>query len=345
MINKGFILSSSIYALSLAYCKHLTDIRNETCGILSLVYVILAYSYSHTDSNGKEEKGILLYGLNSSGKSSFQKSVGLSIILAQSGMYVPARKFSFSPYRYLFTRIDGNDNLFRGLSSFTLEMMDLKNILKYASKNTLIIGDEVCKGTEYLSANSILASTIITLAKSESSFIFASHLHDIPKLDRIKTLKNVKSYHLEVRHSTELNCLVFERTLKEGQGEEIYGILVAHDIIGDLDFNELVNTVKNDILEQPNNVVRNKTSNYNREVWVNECAICKERVNSEEYHSHHINFQKNCEGGFVKEKPHIPMNSKMNLVILCEKCHQNLHSGKIKIEGYVQTSKGKNIKR
>jgi DNA mismatch repair protein MutS len=292
---------------------------------------------------GNEIKGILLYGLNSSGKSSFQKSIGLSIILAQIGYYVPASKFTFCPYNHIFTRIDANDNLFKGLSSFSLEMVDLKNILKYQGVNTLVIGDEVCKGTEYLSANSILAATIISLSQSGTNFIFATHLHLIPKIPEIKELKNVECYHLAVHHSTETNELIFDRKLQKGQGDEIYGILVASNIIKNPDFISLTNNIKLSILGIPDKFLQNKVSRYNSKVVIDHCEICGDRESKGQYEVHHINFQKDCENGFVKNKDHISKNSEANLVVLCENCHTKLHQGKIKITQKIKTSTGNKI--
>lgn len=342
------VVANCLCVVKYNYCK--PEIKDQSSFVQfenlrhPIIERIIDYEYVPQSLEiGNDLKGILLYGLNSSGKSSFQKSIGLSVIMAQSGLYVPATKFIFSPYKYIFTRIDGNDNLFKGLSSFTLEMMDLKNILKYRGENTLIIGDEVCKGTEYLSANSILASTIVTLSKSQTSFIFATHLHEIPKIEIIKDSKNVKCFHLDVKHDSVKNELIFERTLKEGQGEEIYGILVSNNIINDTDFNELTNTIKNELLKKPNVILQNKKSKYNSEIYIDECELCKKRLVDEEYDVHHINFQKDCENGFVKDKPHIPKNGKMNLVVLCEECHQKIHKGKICIKKIIQSSKGKKI--
>ena len=74
---------------------------------------------------------MLVYSVNACGKSTLMKSVGINIILAQAGMYVPAESFTFSPYHTILTRIWNNDNLFKGQSSFAVEMIELKSILKY----------------------------------------------------------------------------------------------------------------------------------------------------------------------------------------------------------------------
>ncbi|MFN9955062.1 MAG: MutS-related protein, partial [bacterium] len=98
------------------------------------------------------QNGILLYGINASGKSSLMKALGLAIIMVQSGMYVPATSFEFSPYHHIFTRICGNDDIYRGMSSFVVEMSELRNILQRADERSLVIGDEICCGTEAISA-------------------------------------------------------------------------------------------------------------------------------------------------------------------------------------------------
>jgi DNA mismatch repair protein MutS len=131
-----------------------------------IVERIIDYDYvAHDIKIGHDGlKGMLIYGLNSSGKSVMMKSIGLSIIMAQSGLFVPAKSFTFSPYHSLYTRITGNDNIFKGLSSFALEMMELNSILKRADEKTLVIGDEVCRGTEHISGNALVATTIIKLS-------------------------------------------------------------------------------------------------------------------------------------------------------------------------------------
>ncbi len=81
--------------------------------------------------------GILLFGINSSGKSSLMKAIGISVILAQAGFFVPCKTMRFSIFDSIFTRISGADNIAKGLSSFAVEMMDLKNIFNRASKKSL----------------------------------------------------------------------------------------------------------------------------------------------------------------------------------------------------------------
>jgi hypothetical protein len=117
--------------------------------------------------------------------------------------------------------------------------------------------------------------------------------------------------------------------------------LVANNIIGDSTFSEMVNILKNEIQNQPNTILQTKKSRYNSDLFVDGCELCGNRDVSERYHTHHIHFQKDCEEGFVKDKSHIRMNGKMNLVVVCEECHDNIHKGKLDFKRYKQTTKGK----
>jgi DNA mismatch repair protein MutS len=295
---------------------------------------------------GKDLKGMLLYGLNSSGKSICMKSVGIAVIMAQAGLYVACDNMELSPYHSLYTRITGTDNIFKGLSSFALEMLELKAILKRASKNTLVIGDEICRGTEYISGNALVASAIITLSKKEASFIFATHLHDIANMNIIKELDNIKPYHLTVSYDQENDCLIYDRKLKEGSGDPIYGITVARYIINDVEFIETANNIKNDILKSNGSLISDKINRYNSQVLINECQLCQEKniLGYNNLETHHINFQKDYdEDNNNKNKKHLKKNDKANLVVLCSKCHDKLHNNEINLEGYKQTSKGRKI--
>lgn len=277
--------------------------------------------------------------------SSLMKAVGLSVIMAQAGMYVPAKTFKYTPYSALFTRISGNDNLFKGLSSFGLEMMELKAILRRSDKKTLVIGDEVCRGTEHISGNAIVASSLIQLSKKESTFIFATHLHEIPELPQIKQIKNIKTFHLSVKYDQKTDNLIFDRQLKDGPGEKIYGITVAKYIINDNEFIQLSTEIKNELLGQSNHIVTTHTSKYNANTYIHQCNICGQLSDKNYFNldTHHINQQKDCSHNHVKNKPYMGKNSLANLIVLCKTCHQKLHKGKIIIRKYMMTTGGKKL--
>jgi len=340
-----FLNSGSTCSIKNCYCKpnivendnSFVDVKNMRHPIIEKL--IFNKYVPHNIVLGKDEIGILLYGLNASGKSSLMKSVGLNIILAQIGYYVPASSFNYSPYTSIFTRIINTDNMYKGLSAFALELVELKAILKRSGSNTLVLADEVCSGTEYKSALIIVAVMLKMLLDSRTTFISATHLHELVKLECIKNLKNIGVYHISVKY--EDDNIIFDRKLNKGNGKEEYGLDFAKYIIKDQTFLEIANNIKTSIEGTSNNV---KKSRYNKNILVDKCDICESTSNLE---THHIEFQKNSnEHGFIlnDDKKHIHKDHTSNLVILCNLCHDKIHNNLIVIEGYEETIKGNILK-
>jgi DNA mismatch repair protein MutS len=337
-----FINSGAITAKKLGYCKpNIIISENSFFEAKELRHPIVEeinreISYHpHNIELGKELNGILLYGINSSGKSTLMKSIGINIILAQIGYYVSATEFKYSPYKSIFTRINGNDNIFRGLSSFMVEMVELMAILKRNNPNTLVIGDEICRGTEEKSANILVAYMLETLAKNKSSFITATHLHQIGELPSVQKIKNIKYMHLKVDYDSEKDMLIYSRKLEEGQGESFYGVQVAKYVMKDKKFNERTLELENEYSSKV------KTCSYNSNNWMIECYFCKSHNKLE---THHINWQKDCKDNRVIDKPYIAKNYKYNLLTVCSKCHDKIDRNEIEVDGFMQTSKGKILK-
>jgi DNA mismatch repair protein MutS len=205
----------------------------------------------------------------------------------------------------------------------------------------------VCRTTEISAGISLVASTIIKLDEKKSTFIFATHMHEIMKINKIKDLKHVKPYHIEVKCDEKTNTLVFNRDLKEGSGTDTYGLIVANHILKDKSFIDLAYEIKNEITGTDENMISGKFSRYNKNVLVNACSLCGYTPKHGEVplETHHINFQQDCdEDGLVKNKKHIKKNQESNLVPLCETCHLSLHQDKkIILDKYVLTSEGKKI--
>lgn len=285
-------------------------------------------------SLGIDKKGILLYGMNSSGKSSLMKSLGLITIMAQAGMYVPCKKMNYYPYKKIYCRIPGGDNIFKGQSTFVAEISEIRNILKSSDSSTLVIGDELCSGTETESAISIVTSGIINLINKNTSFIFATHLHELASLERIKSIKNLSINHLSVNYDNEKNILIFDRKLREGSGESIYGLEVCKSLDLDKDFIELAYTIRKENLGNLN-LIKYKKSKYNSNLILDKCHICK---NNDATETHHIRFQKDAdEDGFIDN---FHKNKKFNLIGLCDNCHDRIHNGELEIGEATMTSNG-----
>jgi len=282
-----------------------------------------------------ENEGMLLYGINAAGKSSYMKSVGLAIIMAQAGMYVPADSFVFSPRDRLYTRIPSGDNLFKGQSTFVTEMIELRSILKYSTSHSLVIGDEVASGTESVSAISIVAAGIKQLSERGTTFLFATHLHEIARLEMIKQLTKLRIFHISVHYDTSRDVLVYDRILKEGCGDTLYGLEVCKSLDMPYDFLELAHSIRKEQLGISPNVVNMKQSRYSSDVFVDVCSICKEKAEE----IHHIKQQMNADSnGFIGS---IHKNDPHNLIAVCQTCHDKIHDGSFQIGGVRQTNVGK----
>jgi len=268
--------------------------------------------------------GILLYGVNAAGKSSLSKAIGLAVLLAQAGVPVPASSFKIKPYTALYTRILGNDNLWAGQSSFTVEMCEFRTILKGATSGTLVLGDELCSGTETISATAIVTAGIQTLVEKGAQFVFATHLHELVDLAEMKALSHVvKAYHLMVRSDVASGCLVYDRTLREGAGSALYGLEVCRGLDMDAGFLAKAYALRKTL----EGVI--KESRYNVDVIVSACSICGSKKDLE---SHHI----------IPQKDGIN-NRKSNLVALCSTCHDRHHAGTLHIKGWVDTTHGRKL--
>ena len=291
--------------------------------------------------DGHDVNGVLLYGINSSGKSSLMKSIGLAVIMAQSGFFVSASVMKFSLFDSLFTRIVSKDNLSKGLSTFAVEMLEMKNIFNRATLRSLVLGDEISHGTETLSGVSIVASAVIKLAKLRSLFLFATHLHQLSTMQEITSLDNVVDLHLSVEYDEEVDALVFNRVLQEGSGSSIYGLEFAKSLHMDDEFLETANKIRKRLakdFDELELLVKKKTSKYNKDLYVTKCIICGEMAED----VHHINNKSLADAsGFIG---HFHKDAKHNLVPLCKEHHHQIHDGKIKVDGFVMTSNGLELK-
>jgi DNA mismatch repair protein MutS len=281
--------------------------------------------------------GLLLFGVNASGKSSLMKSVGLALIMACCGMYVPCASMRFFPFTRIFTRIPSGDDLFAGHSTFTQEISELRHILNQADNRSLVIGDELCSGTEPTSAIAIVAAGILRLLDRGTSFIFASHLHEIVNLQQIKclTTSQLNVCHLGVRYDG--SKLIYDRVLKSGTGDTLYGIEVCRALDMEPEFMKIAQSIRHQILNIEPNIVTSKRTRYNAKLFKDaKCQICKQNKAVE---VHHIVEQNTSDkNGIVLGRFH--KNTKHNLVSLCETCHQSIHNGGIRVHGYGQTSVG-----
>ena len=288
-------------------------------------------------SNGTKVNGVLLYGINSSGKSSLMKSIGISVILAQAGFFVPAVELKLGMYDQLFTRIVSQDNLYKGLSTFSVEMMELKNIFNRATERSLILGDEISQGTETESGLAIVAGAILKLIKLNSTFIFATHLHQLKNIEQLQKIDSLIFLHLGVNYDEESDTLIYNRQLQLGMGSSLYGLEFAKSLHMDKTFLKNAYEIRETLLGKSSELKQltsKKRSRYNKNLYVTKCALCDENVED----IHHIAEQNLAnDAGMIGA---MYKNHKYNLIPLCKKHHNMVHEGKINISGFVMTSKG-----
>ena len=288
--------------------------------------------YTTNDVELHEDKeGMLLFGTNACGKSTFMKAIGLNIVLAQAGYFVASSKMTLSPFHQLFTRILNNDNIFRSQSSFAVEIEELRSLLKQSCEKSLVLGDELCSGTETNSALSIVSSGLHTLAKKRCKFVFTSHLHQLTTLPIVKEISNLQICHLQIRF--ESGQLIYDRKLKSGSGPPVYGLKVCEALGMPSDFLDLAHQIQKQLLGfEPN------PSNYNASVVLDLCEICGDPAEETD----HIREQQSANDlGMID---HFHKNNKHNLVGLCKSCHAKKTKGLIQIHGWEQTSEGNKLK-
>jgi len=309
----------------------------------SVPYISHNLAYGSFSSKESEEvaatqSGILLYGVNAAGKSSLGKAIGLAVLMAQTGMPVPASAMSLVPYKGVFTRILGNDNLWAGMSSFVVEMTEFRSILRSATgPGFLVIGDELCAGTETASATSIVAAGVKTLADKGAHFFFATHLHELAEIPEIADHAAVAAYHLTVRPSpTQHGALIYDRKLRAGTGSPMYGLEVCRG----LDMDPVFLTAAFDFRKRLfSDDGKARTSRYNAAVVVDACAVCGSK---EALETHHIVPQAAASPtGLIR--PGVTKNVAGNLVPLCDACHTKHHRGLLEIQGWADTSTGRRL--
>lgn len=282
----------------------------------------------------EDQNGILLFGTNAVGKSSLIKSIGIAVLLAQSGMFVPCRKMTYSPYKSIFTRIISNDNIFKGLSTFAVEMTEFNTILNNSNKNSLVLGDELCSGTETTSAISIFSSGVKILSERKVNFIFATHFHELTQIDLITQIRNLSFKHLKVVYDGDKDVLVYNRTLSEGSGESIYGLEVCKSLHMPKDFIALAYDIRNKIIPEDNDILMLGKSHFNSKKVRGNCEMCKNTYGTD---VHHLQYQNRADkDGFIGS---FHKNKLGNLINICKACHDKIHREKVE---YVKqkTNKG-----
>ena len=177
-----------------------------------------------THMGAKEDRVAIITGPNMAGKSTYMRQVALIVLMAQVGCFVPAQRAHIGVVDRIFTRIGASDDLAAGQSTFMVEMTEVSELLRCATKNSLLILDEIGRGTSTFDGMSIARAVLEHCAgKLKAKTLFATHYHELTTLEQ--ELPNVRNYNVAVHARGE--DIVFLRKIVPGGADRSYGIEVA----------------------------------------------------------------------------------------------------------------------
>lgn len=169
---------------------------------------------------------LLITGPNMAGKSTYMRQLGIIAIMTQIGCFVPAKEAKMPVFDQIFTRIGASDDLVSGESTFMVEMIEATNAINNATKNSLILFDELGRGTATYDGMS-LAQAILEYTNNRigCKTLFSTHYHELTKLE--KDLKHLKNKHVSATETEDGESLIFLHKVKDGSVDKSYGINVA----------------------------------------------------------------------------------------------------------------------
>ncbi len=202
------------------------DIRGGRHPVVELMMTDEMFVPNDVYLDVKSNRMSIITGPNMSGKSTYMRQTALITLMAQIGCFVPASYAKISVVDRIFTRVGASDDLTAGQSTFMVEMSEVADILKYATKNSLVILDEVGRGTSTFDGISIARSVSEYICNSKKlgcKTLFATHYHELIELENI--MDGVKNYSIAVKRSND--GIRFLRKIVKGGVDESYGIEVA----------------------------------------------------------------------------------------------------------------------
>ena len=226
------LCSFAIVADEMGYCMPTVDNSGELdikAGRHPVIEKILpagAFISNDTYLNKEDNRLAIITGPNMAGKSTYMRQVALITLMAQIGSFVPAESARIGVVDKIFTRVGASDDLSMGQSTFMVEMMEVATILKEATNNSLVILDEIGRGTSTYDGLSIawaVAEYIANAEKCGAKTLFATHYHELTQLE--DKLEGVKNYSIAVKEKGE--DVIFLRKIVLGGTDESYGVHVA----------------------------------------------------------------------------------------------------------------------
>ncbi len=226
------LCSLASVAVQRGYCRPEISLGNEisiTDGRHPVVEVMLKDSLfvpNDTQLGGADHQVSIITGPNMAGKSTYMRQVALIVLMAQIGSFVPARSARIGLVDRVFTRIGASDDLASGQSTFMVEMSEVASILKYATSRSLLILDEIGRGTSTYDGMAIARAVLEYAANPRrlgAKTLFATHYHELSTLEN--KLSNVKNYNIAVKKRGDQ--MIFLRKIVPGATDDSYGVEVA----------------------------------------------------------------------------------------------------------------------
>lgn len=251
-----------------------TKIENGRHPVVEKVIPKGEFIPNDTIINKEDNQLLIITGPNMAGKSTYMRQVAIITLMCQIGSFVPASKANISVVDKIFTRIGASDDLAGGKSTFMVEMWEVSNILKNATENSLVLLDEVGRGTSTYDGLSIAWSVIEYICKNKNlrcKTLFATHYHELTKLEG--EIHGVRNYSVAVKEVD--NNIIFLRKIIEGGADQSYGIEVAK-LAGIPD--EVINRAK-EILE----TLEMESSKDNLDLALKEVNASKEDIEEASY--------------------------------------------------------------
>lgn len=226
------LTSFAIVAEDMNYCMPTVDssgtldIKGGRHPVIEKMLGTGAFVENDTYLDKDENRLSIITGPNMAGKSTYMRQVAIITLMAQVGSFVPAQEARIGVVDKIFTRVGASDDLSMGQSTFMVEMMEVATILKEATSNSLVILDEIGRGTSTYDGLSIawaVAEFIADKEKCGAKTLFATHYHELTELE--DKLEGVKNYNIAVKEKGE--DIIFLRKILRGGTDESYGIHVA----------------------------------------------------------------------------------------------------------------------
>ncbi len=226
------LTSFATVAEDMNYCMPLVDnsgkidIKEGRHPVIEKMLGVGSFIANDTYLDKDEDRLSIITGPNMAGKSTYMRQVALITLMAQIGSFVPATEAKIGVVDKIFTRVGASDDLSMGQSTFMVEMMEVATILKEATENSLVILDEIGRGTSTYDGLSIAWSVAEYIADKEkcgAKTLFATHYHELTELE--EKLDGVKNYSIAVKEKGE--DIIFLRKIISGGTDESYGIHVA----------------------------------------------------------------------------------------------------------------------